>query len=267
MRRIYIRLNYLLVQLLSHWGRIKKRIVSKLARRYLFGDRSLPEYVSTIHVGYWHQKEAFIRQGQSKKRVFYVFRGTHFIDWFTPIHHSLEALFPGQYQVFYINFAATLKRLKSEVDYLDMRRQMDERLLNQGISPINHFSIKETEMVLDFPKPHLIATSEGIRHESFQTDHRVFIPHGCVVKEDRIQTNIRYNHFFLPAKPPYTYKEIHFENHRDFEIHRVGYPKLHAKKNGVEPFFQNEKPMVIFAPSLDIQLLFEMGETFHIHRK
>ena len=257
MRRFYIRFYYLLVQLLSHWEGFLKRIVSKLARRYLFENRALSEYISTINIGYWRQKEEFVRGSENKKRVFFVFRGAHFIDWFTPIHRSLETLFPGRYQVFYINYTETLKRLRLEVERLEMNKQIDGRLLRCGISPIHHFSAEETRMLENFPNPHLIATTEGIRHEDFQSDYRVFIPHGCVVKEDRIQTNIRYNHFFLPAKSPYTYKELHFDGNRDFEIHAVGYPKLHSEIQGIEPLFRDNKPVVIFAPSLDIKLLLD----------
>lgn len=200
-------------------------------------------------------KAEWLKSNINLPKIYFVFRSLHFVDFFVPIHLALNRLYPNKFLILYVDYAKTLKRLKSENEYYKFKLDLHARLTEQRISSKHHFSADEIAQFKELSDPDIIVTTEGIRHETFDCNNRIFIPHGCVVKEDVIQTNIRYNHFFQPSKPPYTYKSLKSTDQNTFEIHQVGYPKINLRSSSPKKLFNNNKPVVIFAPSIDIDLL------------
>ena len=69
--------------------------------------------------------------------------------------------------------------------------------------------------------------------------------------------NIRFNHIFLPTRPPYTYKQLKQKSQEEIKVHSVGYPKLQASSSPVSCFPDSDQPVVLYAPSLELSLLFD----------
>ena len=250
----YYKISCNLHQGLSHLKRFRNQLVEKLCCCFLFQGQKFHRFFLEHYQEVGLLKQDYIDQGKGKKTVFFVFRGLHFVDWFIPIHQALEQTYPGQYQVFYVDFASTIKRIGTGVEYISFRQQVAKRLLNSGLSSIPHFAFDDIEQFENFPQPDMILTSEGIRHERFETRHRVFLPHGCVTKAGNFPGNIRCNHFFQPAKAPYTYPDLE-GGYEGVTIHAVGYPKFHSQITEKKKIFDNDKPVILYAPSLEKELL------------
>ena len=207
-----------------------------------------------------NRREKWVLPSHSGKRIYFVFRGVHFIDFFVPIHQALDRLYPGRYQVLYVDYAQTLKRIRGEREYERFRAELKRRLSAFDISVSRHFCGKEVQAMSGFPQPDMIVTTEAIRHESFRCEQRVYFPHSCVEKEETIESNIRFNHFFQPSKPPYTYSRLFEPGGKTFRIHHTGYPKIHLANKIAKRRFSDDKPVVLFAPSLKIDLLLRYVE-------
>jgi len=205
------------------------------------------------------EKQALIDNGKTRKVIFFTFRTLHFLDWFAPIHLALERLFPEKYEVYYINFGATLHRIGAGFEYIRYHRKVEERLLLLGVSPLRHFSYQELAEYSLFPEPAVHLTCESIRQEAFSVPERIYLPHYALPKaiDKRLPENIRFNHVFLPTKSPYTYRQLNEKFPRNVKVHSVGYPKLHAMNSNLKHLNDDERPVVIYAPSLEIKLLFD----------
>ena len=205
------------------------------------------------------EKQTLIDSGKKRKVIFFTFRTLHFLDWFAPIHLALERLFPEKYEVFYINFGATLHRIGTGFEYIRYHRKVEERMLLLGVSPLRHFSHQELAEYSSVPEPAVHLTCESIRQETFSATERIYLPHYALPKaiNTGLPENIRFNHVFLPTLPPYTYQQLNEKISGNVKVHSVGYPKLHAVHSNVKHFNVDERPVVIYAPSLEIKLLFD----------
>jgi len=205
------------------------------------------------------EKQALIENGKTRKVIIFTFRTLHFLDWFAPIHLALERLFPEKFEVFYINFGTTLHRIGSGFEYLRYHRKVEERMLLLGVSTLRHFSYRELAEYSSVPEPAVHLTCESIRQEIFSAPQRIYLPHYALPKaiDTGLPGNIRFNHVFLPTRPPYTYQELNQEFPGNVKVHSVGYPKLHAVHSHIKLFNDNDRPVVIYAPSLEIKLLFD----------
>jgi len=205
------------------------------------------------------QKKNLLEKSRNRKIIFFTFRTLHFIDWFAPIQLALESAFPRKYEVFYIDFSTSLHRIGKGFEYIRFRKQVEERLGELNISHLNHFSHEELLEYSFFPKPSVLITCESIRQESISVRDRIYLPHYILPKASDIglPSNIRFNHVFLPSIPPYTYKEINQNLEADIKFHNVGYPKLCTTSASSNCFPNSDLPMIIYAPSLDLKLLFE----------
>jgi len=203
------------------------------------------------------EKQALIDSGKKRKVIFFTFRTLHFLDWFAPIHLALERLFPEKYEVFYINFGATLHRIGTGFEYIRYHRKVEERMLLLGVSPLRHFSHQELAEYSSVPEPEVHLTCESIRQETFSVPERIYLPHYALPKDidTGLPENIRFNHVFLPTQPPYTYQQLNEKFPGNVKVHFVGYPKLHALHSNLK-LFNDDRPVVIYAPSLEIKLLF-----------
>lgn len=191
-----------------------------------------------------------------QKVIYFTFREFHFLDWFVPIHLALNDRFPGKYAVFYIDFGSTLRNVGNRSAYREFHLNILKRLQNSGIARSFHFSDREISYYKAFPSPDLIVTTETIRKEVFIARHRVYLPHYCVLKaKDTLPEKIKYNHVFLPSRPPFSYPEIENTKIADITFHKVGYPKIHLKTTAIKPGFDHEQKLVIYAPSLDPKLI------------
>jgi len=204
------------------------------------------------------EKQALIDSGKKRKVIFFTFRTLHFLDWFAPIHLALERLFPEKYEVFYINFGATLHRIGTGFEYIRYHGKVEERMLLLGVTPLRHFSHQELAEYSSVPEPAVHLTCESIRQETFSVPERIYLPHYALPKEidTGLPENILFNHVFLPTQPPYTYQHLNEKFPVNFKVHSVGYPKLHALHSNLK-YFNDDRPVVIYAPSLEIKLLFD----------
>jgi hypothetical protein len=218
------------VRLRHRYAELRFNLIDRLARRWLLEDRSVIEALCCIDHADRHRRQQRIEGITAQQRVVFVtFRDLHLLDWFFPIDRALARLFPGRYVLFYIDFGASLKRVGPGFHYLPYKRQIQERFIDNGIDPAAHFSDQEIRYFKGFPAPALIMTTETIRQERFDARHRVYLPHYIVPKaKDRLPPKIRYQHVFLPAKPPFSYNGLEQAPASDVVLHPVGYPKMHA---------------------------------------
>ena len=228
-------------------------------RRWLLKGELLHTFVNNSQPYLHSEKQALIDNGKTRKVIFFTFRTLHFLDWFAPIHLALERLFPEKFEVFYINFGATLHRIGTGFEYIRYHRKVEERMLLLGVSPLRHFSHQELAEYSSIPEPAVHLTCESIRQETFSAPERIYLPHYALPKaiDTGLPENIRFNHVFLPTRPPYTYQQLNEKIPGNVKVHSVGYPKLHAVHSNVKHFNVDERPVVIYAPSLEIKLLFD----------
>ena len=190
--------------------------------------------------------------------IVFTFRTLHFIDWFVPIHHALDRLYPGKYSIIYLDYATTLRRILSGFEYLRYREQVHSRLLSFGIDPINHYSHEELRSY-DFQPNWVVGlTSESIRQENLSIPIRIYLPHYSLPKavDKDLPENINFEHVFLPTQERYSYPNLRLnEQQNKIEIHPVGYPKEGLKVSQIKSFPNSNKPLIVYAPSLDIGLL------------
>ena len=112
-------------------------------RRWLLKGELLHTFLNNS-LPYLHsEKQALIDNCKTRIVIFFTFRTLHFLDWFAPIHLALERLFPEKFEVFYINFGATLHRIGTGIEYIRYHRKVEERMLLLGVSPLCHFSHQE----------------------------------------------------------------------------------------------------------------------------
>ena len=104
-------------------------------RRWLLKGELLHTFLNKSQPYLQSEKQALIDSVKTRKVIIFSFRTLHFLDWFAPIHLALERLFPEKYEVFYINFGATLHRIGAGIEYLRYHRKVDERMLLLGVSP------------------------------------------------------------------------------------------------------------------------------------
>ncbi len=250
--------------LIFHWLKFKTRLkkqrdraIEFAVRKWLVDGRSLAEVLQDVNYTQSSAKQRAIDSIRDNQRIiFFVFRDLHLLDWFTPIHRALTKEFSGRFAVFYINFGSTLKNIGSGFNYLAYARNIEKRLTENQVSSLLHFSDQEIGLFGNFPTPNLIVTSETIRKEAFTAQHRVYLPHYSVPKAgDKLPEKIRFNHVFLPSKPPYSYDEIVKETVRKAVIHKVGYPKINSLVQFETHLFESPNPVVIYAPSLETEIV------------
>ena len=254
-----LRIRYQGFRLWQHNVRFIENLLESLMRRWLLKGELLHTFVNNSQPYLQSEKQAVINNGKTRKVIFFTFRTLHFLDWFAPIHLALDRLFPEKYEVFYINFGATLHRIGAGIEYIRYHRKVEERMLLLGVSPLRHFSHQELAEYSSIPEPAVHLTCESIRQETFSAPERIYLPHYALPKsiDTGLPGNIRFNHVFLPTRPPYTYQQLNKKYPGDVKVHSVGYPKLHAVHSNVLCFKDDERPVVIYAPSLEIKLLFD----------
>ena len=254
-----LRIRYQGFRLWQHNVRFIENLLESLMRRWLLKGELLHTFVNNSQPYLQSEKQALIDNGKTRKVIFFTFRTLHFLDWFAPIHLALDRLFPEKYEVFYINFGATLHRIGAGIEYLRYHRKVEERMLLLGVSPLRDFSHQELSEYSSIPEPAVHLTCESIRQETFSAPERIYLPHYALPKaiDTGLPGNIRFNHVFLPTRPPYTYQQLNQKYPGNVKVHSVGYPKLHAIHSNVKRFNDDERPVVIYAPSLEIKLLFD----------
>ena len=249
------RLRFQGVRLQLHWNKIIQKILEFLIRRLLLKGDSLFKAQPYLR----QEKQTLLDKSSGRRIIYFTFRTLHFLDWFAPIDLALERSFPGKYEVFYIDFSTTLHRIGKGFEYLHFRQQVEERLLQLNISPLRHFSHEELAEYTSFPDADVHVTCESIRQETFSVPERIYLPHYALPKaiDIGLPENIRFNHVFLPTRPPYTYKQLEQKFQEEIKVHSVGYPKQYAATSSVRYFPDSDQPVVIYAPSLEISLLFD----------
>jgi len=255
---LLLRIRYQGFRLGQHNVRFLENLLETLMRRLLMKGELLHTFLNNSQPYLHSEKQALIDSGKKRKVIFFTFRTLHFLDWFAPIHLALERLFPGKYEVFYINFGATLHRIGTGFEYIRYHRKVEERMLLLGVSPLRHFSHQELAEYASVPEPAVHLTCESIRQEMFSVPERIYLPHYALPKniDTGLPENIRFNHVFLPTHPPYTYQQLNENFPGNVKVHSVGYPKLHALHSNLK-HFNDDRPVVIYAPSLEIKLLFD----------
>ena len=235
------------------------RIIEILVERWIFGNHSLIRTLLSYRSVEHQYKQRILHDLQPQQRIiFFVFRDLHLLDWFTPIHRALLEQYQDRYQVFYIDFGSTLKQVGLGFRYFAYRGKVEKRIQQTGISNLLHFSDQEIELFKNFPDPDLIITSEHIRHENFDCRERVYLPHYSVPKaKDTLSKKLRFNHIFLPTKPPFSYNELTKQTKISAKIHQVGYPKMHLPDQTRVELFEPNKPVIIFAPSVEIKIVMD----------
>ena len=108
---LFLRIRYQGFRLWLHYVRFIENLLESLMRRWLLKGELLHTFVNNSQPYLQSEKQALIDNGKIRKVIFFTFRTLHFLDWFAPIHLALERLFPEKYEVFYINFGATLHRI------------------------------------------------------------------------------------------------------------------------------------------------------------
>jgi len=255
---LLLRIRYQGFRLWKHNVRFIENLLESLMRRCLLKGELLYTFVNKSQPYLHSEKQALIDNCKTRIVIFFTFRTLHFLDWFAPIHLALERLFPEKFEVFYINFGATLHRIGTGIEYIRYHRKVEERMLLLGVSPLRHFSHQELAKYPSVPEPSVHLTCESIRQETFSAPQRIYLPHYALPKaiDKGLPENIRFNHVFLPTRPPYTYRQLNEKFPDNIKVHSVGYPKFHAVRSNVKHFNDDERPVVIYAPSLEIKLLF-----------
>jgi len=254
-----LRIRFQGFRLWQRYVRFIENLIESLIRRWLLKGELLHTFLNKSKPYLHSEKQALIDNGKTREVIFFTFRTLHFLDWFAPIHLALERLFPEKYEVFYINFGATLHRIGTGFEYICYHRKVEERMLLLGVSPLRHFSHDELEEYSSVPEPTVHLTCESIRQETFSTPERIYLPHYALPKaiDSGLPENIRFNHVFLPTRPPYTYQQLNQKFPGNVKVHSVGYPKFHAVHSKIKRFNDDVRPVVIYAPSLEIRLLFD----------
>ena len=248
------RLRFQGVRLKLHGIKIIQKILDFIRCGVLKGDSPLK-----IQPNLRQEKQTLLDKSSGRRIIFFTFRTLHFLDWFAPIDLALGRFFPGKYEVFYIDFSTTLHRIGKGLEYFHFRQQVKERLLQLKISPLRHFSHEELARYTSFPDADVHVTCESIRQEKFSVAERIYLPHYALPKaiDIGLPENIRFNHVFLPTRPPYTYKQLDQKFQEEVKLHSVGYPKLQAASSPVSSFPDSDQPVVLYAPSLELSLLFD----------
>jgi hypothetical protein len=263
---LLFRLRFQVVRLELRWDKIKQTILELLVQRWVLKGDSLFNYFIKTQPYLRKEKQKLIEQSSGRKVIYFTFRTLHFLDWFAPIDLALKRSFPEKYEVFYIDFSTTLHRIGKGFEYLRFRQQVEERLLQLNISPLCHFSHDELAGYKSFPEASVHLTCESIRQETFSVADRIYLPHYALPKaiDLDLPKNIHFNHVFLPTRPPYTYNQLNDNSSSDSDrlkenlhIHYVGYPKLQAVAFPVSCFPDSDHPVVLYAPSLELSLLFD----------
>ena len=251
-------MKYQLKRLKLRWYRSVSYIIEILVKIWLLKGRSLLSFFNECYPNFILQKKQFIENSKGKVIIFFTFRTLHFIDWFAPIHLALKRDFTEKYEIIYIDFSTTLHRIGNGFEYILFRKQVEERLTNLKISNLSHFSHEEVADYDSFPKPSVIITCESIRQECFSAKERIYLPHYLLPKANEIDlpSNIRFNHVFVPSKHPYTYKKLNQNLNTNTKLHMVGYPKLCTVTSQNDCFPNSKLPVVLYAPSLDLKLIF-----------
>ena len=253
------RLSFQGVKLRSRFSRIIQILIESLVKYWLLKGHPLLSFFRRAHPNLLLQKKTLLENSKGKKIIFFTFRTLHFVDWFAPIHLAILKDFPGKYEIFYIDFSTTLHRIGRGFEYIHFLRQVEERLTQLNISYLCHFSHEELSEFPSFPKPSILVTCESIRQESFSVDERIYLPHYILPKanETELPSNIRFNHVFIPSIPPYTYRLINKNIKSETKFHNVGYPKFCTRSVPKNSFFSSNLPVVLYAPSLDLKLIFD----------
>jgi len=250
------------VRLRLRCDRLIKSFIELLVRIWLIEDQSLLSFFNKFNTNLVLQKKTFLENSKGKKIIIFTFRTLHFLDWIAPIHLALNKYFPGKYEIIYIDFSTTLHRIGKGFEYILFRKQVEDRLLNFNISNLCHFSHEEISDFPYFPIPEVLITCESIRQESFSVGDRIYLPHYILPKANELDlpSNIRFNHVFIPSIPPYSYKLLSRNLRPDIKFHNVGYPKLCTISPQINCFPNSNLPIVLYAPSLDLKLIFEALE-------
>ena len=103
-------------RLWQHNVRFIENLLESLMRRWLLKGELLNTFVNNSQPYLQSEKQAVINNGKTRKVIFFTFRTLHFLDWFAPIHLALDRLFPEKYEVYYINFGATLHRIGAGIE-------------------------------------------------------------------------------------------------------------------------------------------------------
>ena len=253
------RLSYQGVKLKSRFSRKIQFLIEYLVTNWLLSGQTISSFFRKAHPNLLLQKKTLLENSKGKKIILFTFRTLHFIDWFAPIHLAIQRDFPGKYEIFYIDFSTTLHRIGRGFEYIHFQKQVEERLTQLEISHLSHFSHEDLSEFPSFPKPSVLITCESIRQEFFSVEERIYLPHYILPKsnETELPSNIRFNHVFVPTIPPYTYKLLKKNLKSKTKFHNVGYPKLCTKSVPINSFKGSNLPVVLYAPSLDLKLIFD----------
>ncbi len=254
---IIFKLHFAFQRAREHYTQTRGKIVNYLTKNWIIKGNSFIRYLCSNQSDQRINKQDFLNNIKSNQQViFFVFRDLHFIDWFLPIHKALDTQYPEKFAVIYVNFGSTLKKVGDSLEYLPYLNQIELRLVPLKDTQFGHFSDKEIELFNNFPQPDLILTTETIRQEKFKVKNRVYLPHYTVPKAgDTLPGKIKFNHVFLPTQEEFSYTSLNTPDGRKPELHKTGYPKMVSLGNPSSRLFSDEKPIIIFAPSLDIKLI------------
>ena len=244
------------VRFVSHWKMFLDFLLLNIFLKGALHQKSFLHFFQEFNYEELYAKKMVLQKAHGKDVIFFTFRGEHFLDWFIPIHLALESLYSEKYTVYYINFASTLGRIGTGLEYLQFKKSVAKKLSQHNINPFQHFSHLELESHENFPEPDMIVTTETIRHEKFQAKERVFLPHGCITKYGNMPDHIKYNHFFAPSIPEFNYPETATPETLSIQIHQVGYPKIHLNLPEKQ-YFDSNKPIVLYSPSLETKFLLQ----------
>ena len=262
---LFFRLRFQVFRLKLRWDKIIQKILELLVQRWLLKGDSLFNYFNKTQPYLRKKKQTLLEQSSGRKIIFFTFRTLHFLDFFAPIDLALNRFFPEKYDVFYIDFSTTVHRIGNGFGYLQFRQEVEERLLQLNVSPLRHFSHDELAEYKSFPEASVHVTCESIRQETFSVADRIYLPHYVLPKaiDLDLPKNIKFNHVFLPTRTPYSYRQLNDKSSaglerlkEDLQIHHVGFPKLQAAFSPVSCFPDSDHPVVLYAPSLEISLLF-----------
>ena len=137
---LLLRIRYQGFRLWQHNVRFIENLLESLMRRWLLKGELLHTFLNNSQTYLHSEKQALIDNVKTRKVIFFTFRTLHFLDWFAPIHLALDRLYPEKYEVFYINFGATLHRIGIGIEYIRYHRKVEECMLLLGVSPLRHFS-------------------------------------------------------------------------------------------------------------------------------
>ncbi len=246
-------LRFYLLKVERYFKEYRNSVIERIFLRFVSNKKSIIDLLNHANYALRKRKQSMLNESHGKKSkvIFFVFRDCQMLDWFIPIHRSLNELYPDTFTVLYVNFGSTLPRVGINQNYIPYLVSIEKRLSKASIPNYLHFSDREIPYYQKFPIPDLILSSEVIRKEKFKCTERVYLPHYSVTKvTKRLKIMNHFNYLFLPSKKHYTYQDLTEDDPR-YSCFPVGYPKIEFKSDDHQKRFDNNKPTIIYAPNLD----------------